>query len=171
MPTVPKLDVPRYLRHATLYGGLRECWETARDELEPVELGKLAIELRQLKPRTAEPRFNLNRYETATLIQRLIHAGIADPEIRRYTGASQATVGVIRHQLDSRNASGQPGCSPSSAADGPGTAVNGRRPQDSQRCAWCSTPLPADLRSDAHYCAGGSCRQAAYRDQRKQTAA
>ena len=33
-----------YVRHAEAYGGLRDCWEAAADELDAVELGELASE-------------------------------------------------------------------------------------------------------------------------------
>jgi hypothetical protein len=97
-----------YVRHAEAYGGLRDCWEAAADELGAVELGELAAALRGLaarqrrigrKGRTVNVEtFRLSRDETAELIARLIEAGVGDVDVCRYTGASRAVVGAIRSE-------------------------------------------------------------------------
>jgi hypothetical protein len=99
-----------YVRHAEQYGGLRDCWEAARGDLDAIELGELAAELRRLATRTCRAgrkgrtvtveRFTLTRDETAVLIGRLIEAGVGDVDVFRYTGASQAVVETIRAELD-----------------------------------------------------------------------
>src|SRR5262249_43625294 len=55
-------------------------------------------------------------------------------------------------QALSRNANGIGGISPSVEAV-----------TDNRRCEGCGAPLPSTLRSDARYCIGGACKQAAYR--------
>jgi hypothetical protein len=68
-----------YIRHAETYGGLRDCWEAAAVELGAVELGELAVTLRELSSRqrragrkgktaTVE-RFSLTHAETVVLIE------------------------------------------------------------------------------------------------------
>jgi hypothetical protein len=148
-----------YVRHATTYGGLRDCFEAAWDDLDPLELGELAVALRELgrrrrrvgrNGRTGET-FTLTREETAALIERLAETGVGDVDVRRFTG------------LASRNKSrtpAKPSPRVSVAARAPGTA---RRSHVTRACAWCSTPLPATLRADAHYCIGGKCKMAAHR--------
>ena len=157
-----------YVRHAEQYGGLRDCWEAAKDDLEPVELGELTIALRELAQRRRRvgrngrtvyvERFSLTREETADLVERLLAAGVSDAEIRRYTG------------LASRNKSrdqSNPSPRASVAARAPRTA---RRSHVARACAWCSAPLPATLRADAHYCIGGRCKMAAHRARRLEAA-
>jgi hypothetical protein len=95
-----------YVRHAEAYGGLRDCWDAAADELDPIELGKLAEALRELgarqrrvgrKGKTATiERFYLTHAETVVLIELLIDVGVDDTDIRRHAGASQSMVGAIR---------------------------------------------------------------------------
>jgi len=166
-----------YVRHADAYGGLRDCWEAAADELGAVELGELAAALRGLaarqrrigrKGRTVNVEtFRLSRDETATLIARLIEAGTADVDVCRYTGAAQSMVGAIRAdrgpdphisaelepapQAIIRNASRSP-------MDRPRSTVGAVRPPETRTCEWCSAPLPATLRGDARYCIGGRCK-------------
>ena len=171
-----------YVRHAEAYGGLRDCWEAAADELGAVELGELAAALRGLaarqrrigrKGRTVNVEtFRLSRDETAALIARLIEAGAADVDVCRYTGAAQSMVGAIRADRGSdphispdlepapqgiiRNEVENPTCPTSPPAEA-------LRSPDSQTCGWCSAPLPSTLRGDARYCIGGRYKQAAHR--------
>jgi len=174
-----------YVRHAEQYGGLRDCWEAAADELGAVELGKLAEALRELgarqrrvgrKGRTVNVEtFRLSRDETAELIVRLVEAAVGDVDVCRYAEASQSMVGAIRAGRGSdphgsadlepapqgiiRNENGNP-------MDRPRTPAGGVRSPDSRTCAWCSKPLPATLRGNARYCLGGACKQAAFRARR-----
>ena len=171
-----------YVRHAEAYGGLRDCWEAAVDELGAVELGELAVALRGLgsrrrrigrKGRTvAVEAFRLGRGETAALIGRLIEAGVGDVDVCRYAGTSRALVGAIRRDRGSdphisaelepapqgiiRNEVEIPTCPTS-------TATEALRSPDSQTCGWCSAPLPSTVRTGARYCIGGRCKQAAHR--------
>jgi hypothetical protein len=176
------VDEPRerYIRHATLYGSLRDCWESAvRDELEPVALGKLALALRELASRqkpcrkgrtVAVERFSLGRGETAALVRRLIEAGVADADVRRYTGASQSMVRTIRRQadLDSRNTASPAGSPSTRARKAARAPMSTLRSHDPRTCAWCGALLQADLRADANYCPGGKCKQAGHRARREQ---
>ena len=61
------------VRHAEQHGGGRDLWETARTELEPVDLGRLAEALRKIEPRrhpgngrAIEQPFALTRARTCT---------------------------------------------------------------------------------------------------------
>jgi hypothetical protein len=157
-----------YIRHAATYGGLRDCWEAAWDDLSPVELGELALALRELGQRRRRvgrngrtvyvERFTLTREETAELVERLAAAGLGDVDIRRFTG------------IASRNKSRTP-ANPlpreSVAVRAPATAD---RSHVARACAWCSAPLPAILRADAHYCTGGRCKMAAHRARQAEAA-
>jgi len=151
-----------YVKHATTYGGLRDCWEAAWDELKPVELGELAVALRELGSRRRNGRagetFTLTREETAELVERLAVAGVGEVEIRRYAGFAS------RNKL---RTPANPSPRASVAARGPGTA---HRSHVSRSCAWCSKPLPATLRADAHYCIGGRCKMAAHRARQSEAA-
>jgi hypothetical protein len=181
-------NLAAYVRHAEQYGGLRDCWEAAADELGAVELGELTAALRGLgsrerragrKGRTVTvERFRLTRDETAELIGRLIEEGIGDVDVCRCAGAAQSMVGAIRDELADRRGSAEPGCSPQPAsrngarsATDPPTSATGAvsapaaalRSHGSRCCQWCSAPLAATLRGDARYCIGGRCKQAAHR--------
>jgi hypothetical protein len=177
--------VDRYVRHAKAYGGLRVCWETGWDELQPIDLGELAVALRRLASRrrrvgrhgrtTTIERFALTHGETVALIERLIASGCEDADICRYAAASQSLVGKVRRDTGPdphrfaenepvnraiiRNRIENPMGSPSLAVGAP-------RSPNSRTCAWCSAPLPVTLRADAHYCVGGACRMAAHRARR-----
>jgi hypothetical protein len=174
-----------YVRHAEQYGGLRDCWEAAADELGAVELGELAVRLRELGSRRRRAgrkgravnveRFTLTRDETAALIERLIEAGVGDADVCRYTGASRAAIEAIRRGRGSdphKSADLEPapraiirnkGASPK---DRPRWAAGAVRSPETRACEWCSEPLPATLRGDARYCLGGRCKQAAHRARR-----
>jgi hypothetical protein len=174
----PNLD--DYVRHATVFGGLRAVWETAvRDELKPVDLGRLALSLRELASRqkpgrnghtVSVERFVLRRSETAALARRLIRAGADDSDVRRYTGASQPMVRTIRREadLDSRNTASPGGSRSAEAPKGARAPTGTLKSHAAGTCKWCKEPLPAGLRADASYCPGGAHRQAAYRAARRQ---
>ncbi|HEY4895987.1 MAG TPA: hypothetical protein VII01_07845 [Solirubrobacteraceae bacterium] len=170
-----------YVRHAEQYGGPRDCWETATDELDPFELGELAVHLRALAHRTRRvgrkgrtvtvATFRLSRDDTAALIARLIEAGVGDVDVCRYTGAAQSMVVATRRDRGSdphRSAESEPvprairdeSVSPRDRARAPAGAV---RSPESRACEWCSAPLPSTLRAGARYCIGGRRKQAAHR--------
>jgi hypothetical protein len=176
-----------YVRHAEQYGGLRDCWETTTDELDPFELGELAVQLRALADRTRRvgrkgrtvtiETFRLSRDETAALIAQLIDAGVGDVDVCRYTGAAQSMVVAIRRDRGSdphKSAESEPvpraiirneSASPRDRPRSPAGAV---RSPESRACEWCSAPLPSTLRAGARYCIGGRCKQAAHRARRRQ---
>jgi hypothetical protein len=181
-------DVARYLRHAELFGGLRGCWEVGvRDELAPLDLGRLSLALRELgarqkpgrkKSRTDNAeRFALSRKETAALVRRLIESRTEISDVLRYTGASRSTVNAVRRETEaeapptSRNASGGAGCPSPRGREDARTPANTPRSHDGRTCAWCGAPLATGLRTDANYCPGGAHRQAAYRAKHGQAAA
>ncbi len=160
-----------YVRHAEQYGGLRDCWEAAADELGGVELGELAMILRDLgsrrrragrKGRTvAVEAFRLSRGETAAVIGRLVEAGVGDVDVCRYTGASWAVVGAIRSERapDPHKSPEQDGTDRPDSHYKVAPAVD----RSSRCCERCSRPLPLTCRADARYCAGSACRVAAHR--------
>jgi hypothetical protein len=101
----PVANLAAYIRHAEQYGGLRDCWDAAAEDLAPVELGELAVALRGIGARrrrvgrsgrtvTVEA-FRLSRDEVAALAARLIEAGVGEVDVCRYTGASPALVAGI----------------------------------------------------------------------------
>ena len=178
-----------YVKHASTYGSLRDCWEAACDDLDAVELGELAVALRELGQRRRlvgrngrnvyVERFTLTREETTMLIERLLAAGVGDVDICRYARVSQSVLGAIRAGRGS-----DPHKSPDLApvlrgiirgriedpAHRPSSPVQALRSPDSRACEWCSAPLPSTLRADAHYCIGGRCRKAAHRARRLEAA-
>ncbi len=173
-----------YVRHAEQYGGPRDCWEAAVDELGAVELGELAMTLRELSSRqrragrkgrtVSVETFRLSRDETAELIGRLIEAGVGDAHVCRFTGASQSMVETIHAELAAHRASRNgtrsatdPPTGTTRAVSAPAAAL---RSHGSRCCQWCSAPLPATLRGDARYCIGGQCKMAAHRARRAQAA-
>jgi hypothetical protein len=164
-------NLAAYVRHAEQYGGLRDCWEAAADELGAVALGELAAALRGLaarqrrigrKGRTVNVEtFRLGRDETAVLIGRLIEAGVGDADVCRYTASTRAVVAAIRAEvgLDPHQPAGQERTDRADSRYKVASAMD----RSSRRCEWCSRPLTATSRTDARYCAGGACRVAAHR--------
>jgi hypothetical protein len=115
--TVRRASPSDYIRHATEYGGLRDCWEPAWEELEPRALGEMAVALRGLASRrrrvgrkgrtVSSERFSLTRDETTALVERLLDAGLAEVDICRAVGVSPVKVREIGQTLTFRAENGQ----------------------------------------------------------------
>ena len=162
-----------YVRHAEQHGGARDLWETARTELEPVELGRLAEALRKIEPRrqsgngrAVEQPFSLTRAERAQLIAQLLAARVSDSAIRRYLGVSSREVGTVRKaKVTDPPEKADLGQSPCGVSRN--ELENATKASTPRTCDWCGAPLPwSTLRADARYCKGGACKQAAYPESR-----
>lgn len=127
-----------YVRHASKYGGVAVVWETASADLPAELLPQLTAELKAIAKRRRES-FRIPR-------------SAKSPDPAKSADSSQASQAVSRHKMSREG-------NPSSRADAP---------SESRTCAspWCEKRLPSSLRSDARYCPGGRCKQAAHRARR-----
>jgi hypothetical protein len=164
----------QYVLHATKFGGLQIVWATALDDLTPMELGELAIELRAIaarRPRFGKHRdpFTLTRKQKVRWVSRFTEAGIGDIEICRYLDITAATLGKVRQNGPTpanRPNRAKPHGGLSVTEVGPKGIVHPGGVTNGRRCEWCGMPLPSTLRTGARFCAGGVCKQQAYRARR-----
>lgn len=90
---LPPATLAQYVRHAERFG-TEFVFETARFELEPVEMGHLAKHLRRI-----DKRWSLSKEDREGLLVALIDGGVSDKNIREMVGVSQPTVRDRRTSL------------------------------------------------------------------------
>ena len=86
----------RYIRHAEVYG-VPGVFEAARDELEPDELGSLALRLRRVAE-TKDQEWGLPAEDRAWLIDHLLSTDTADARVCEIVGISRQTLWRHRQQ-------------------------------------------------------------------------
>jgi hypothetical protein len=87
----------RYVRHAEMYGvgGIFEC---ARTDLEAIELGMLALQLRRVALQKKDD-WSLGHAERDELVTDLLAAGVEDRRICAMAGISRQTLWRMRRRV------------------------------------------------------------------------